>query len=237
MEKPFQEMRERLLRAGIAPRHIHRYITELEDHWSDLSAEEERAGLSRKDAESAAFSRLGGIDDLAQAMIQRREFRSWCARAPWMLFTLGPLLLLGLAYLILCCYLWIGWRVFLPGANTPFGLSNSGPVYSLSNLYFQAGRFCYLWVPVLVGWMVAFAAARQRLKPAWLVLGLALLAWMGSTAEIHASRTMIPGGLGHISMNFFAFHGSAKQNIYALLMFFSISALPYFLWRVRRALA
>lgn len=237
MEKPFRELREQLLRAGIAPRHIRRYITELEEHWSDLVAEEERAGHARKDAESAAFDRLGGMDDLAQAMIRRPEFRSWCARAPWIIFSLGPLLFLSLAYLILCCYLWLGWRLFLPGVDTPFGSYNSGPIYDLSNIYFQAGRFCYFWAPVLVGWIIAFTAARQRLKAAWLVLGLALLAWMGGTAEIHASRATIPGGLGHVRMSFFAFHGPAQQNIYALLMIFSISALPYLLWRVRRAFA
>jgi hypothetical protein len=237
MEKPFRELREQLLRAGIAPRHIRRYIAELEEHWSDLVTEGERTGRTRKDAESAAFARLGGVDNLAQAMMGRPEFRSCCARAPWIMFSLGPLLVLGLAYLILCCYLWLGWRIFLPGADTPFGSYNSGPVYSPSNVYFQAGRFCYFWAPVLVGWIIAFTAARQRLKSKWLVLGLALLAWMGGTAEIHASHATIPGGLGHISMNFFAFHGPAQQSFYALLMIFCISALPYLLWRVRRALA
>ncbi len=29
MEKPFNELRERLLRAGVAPRHVRRYLSEL----------------------------------------------------------------------------------------------------------------------------------------------------------------------------------------------------------------
>jgi hypothetical protein len=57
MVKPFNELRERLLRAGVAPRHVRRYLKELADHLADLTAEEERAGRSGADAESAALAR------------------------------------------------------------------------------------------------------------------------------------------------------------------------------------
>ncbi|MGO8720256.1 MAG: permease prefix domain 1-containing protein [Acidobacteriaceae bacterium] len=72
MPKPFYELRERLLRAGVVPRHVRRYLAELTDHLADLRAEEERAGRSRAEAESAALVRLGGIDDLSRAMIDQR---------------------------------------------------------------------------------------------------------------------------------------------------------------------
>jgi len=39
-----RELEERLLRAGVAPRHVRRYVAELRDHLADLRAEEERAG-------------------------------------------------------------------------------------------------------------------------------------------------------------------------------------------------
>lgn len=235
MEKPFLELRERLLRSGVAPRHVRRYITELREHWADLVAGEECSGKSQADAEMAAFARLGNMDDLATAMIAQRQLHSWSARAPWVMFSLGPLLVLGAAYLAVCCYLWLGWRVFLPGAETPFGAGHSGPVYSLGNIYFQAGKYFYFWLPMIAGWMIAFVAARQRLKSAWVGLGLAMVAWMGGTAEIHAGRTAVPGGLGHISMSFFAVHGSAQGSAYGFLLIFCLSALPYLLWRVRRA--
>ena len=105
MAKPFSELRERLLRAGVAPRHVRRYLTELADHWADLTAEEERAGRSRADAESAALVRLGRMDDLARAMIEQRRFQSWCVRAPWAVFGLAPLFLLAAAYLVACLIL------------------------------------------------------------------------------------------------------------------------------------
>ncbi len=31
------ELRERLLRAGVAPRHVRRYLIELREHWADLT--------------------------------------------------------------------------------------------------------------------------------------------------------------------------------------------------------
>src|SRR5438093_12523785 len=102
MAKPFHELRERLLRAGVTPRHVRRYLTELADHLADLRAEEERAGRSRADAESAALVRLGVMDDLAKAMIEKRQFQSWCVRAPWAMFGLAPLCLLAGAYFVAC---------------------------------------------------------------------------------------------------------------------------------------
>src|SRR5487761_1581484 len=128
MTKPFHELRrelrgelrERLLRAGVAPRHVRRYLTELAEHLADLTAEEERAGRGRADAESAALVRLGRMDDLARAMIEQRQFQSWCARAPWAAFGLGPLFLLAGAWFVALFILWSGWKIFLPGADTPF---------------------------------------------------------------------------------------------------------------------
>ena len=54
MEPLFRNLRERLLRAGVAPRHVRRYLAELEDHLSDLLAEEEQSGRSSADASAAA---------------------------------------------------------------------------------------------------------------------------------------------------------------------------------------
>jgi len=44
MAKPFDELRERLLRGGVAPRHVRRYLRELGDHLSDLKVDESSAG-------------------------------------------------------------------------------------------------------------------------------------------------------------------------------------------------
>jgi hypothetical protein len=126
MPKPFNELRERLLRAGVAPRHVRRYLTELADHLADLRVEEEGAGRGRAEAESAALIRLGSTDNLAKAMIGQRQFQAWSARAPWAVFGLAPLLFLSAAWFIALLILWSGWQIFVPGADTPFWRSPSG---------------------------------------------------------------------------------------------------------------
>jgi hypothetical protein len=232
MAKPLNELRERLLLAGVAPRHVRRYLTELADHLADLRVEEERAGRRRVDAESAALARLGKMDDLAEAMIEQRQSQSWSARVPWATLGLAPLLFLAAAYFLACLYLWCGWKIFLPGADTPFGSRSTGPIYELANLYFQVGKLYYFAAPILVGWGVGLVAVRQRLKAVWPAVGLALIAWMGGTAQIHASRTAVPRGLGHIRMDFFAL-GDSYSLIHALVIL-SLTALPYFIWRLNR---
>src|SRR6266436_4512498 len=67
--------------------------------------------------------------------IEQSQFQSWCIRAPWAMFGLAPLLLLAAAYFVACFILRSGWKLFLPGTNTPFV-----PVVWLANLYFQVGR-------------------------------------------------------------------------------------------------
>ncbi len=237
-EKEFREkeLRERLLRAGVAPRHVRRYLVELADHLADLKAEEEGPGRSPDDVESAALARLGGIDDLTRAMTEQRQFQSWCVRAPWAMFGLAPLLLLAAAYFIACFYLWSGWHIFLPGADTPFGGGPHGPIYGFENIYFQAGKFYYFGAPILVGWWVMLMAARQRLKAVWPLAASVLLAFMGAAAQIHASRTAVPGGLGHIRMDFAL--GASVQDIYGhlfyVLVVLSLTVLPYLIWKLRK---
>ncbi|HMH06573.1 MAG TPA: permease prefix domain 1-containing protein [Terriglobales bacterium] len=232
MAKPFHELRERLLRAGFAPRHVRRYLTELTDHLADLRAEQECAGRSRADAESAALIRLGGMDDLAKAMIEQRQFQSWCVRAPWAMFGLAPLFLLTGAYVVACSILWSGWKFFLPGANTPFV-----PLDGFAILYFGVGRLLYYFAPILIGWGIGLIAARQRFKVIWPVVGLVLIASIGGTAQVHASRPAVPGGVGHISMDLAL--GSSVQDIsYSLihaLAILSLTVLPYLIWRLQKA--
>jgi len=235
MSTRFHELRERLLRAGVAPRRVRRYLGELTDYFADLTAEEQHAGRSLSEAQSAALARLGKAEDLAQALIERSRFRSWCARAPWAMFGFGPLILLGAAYLVACLYLWCGWNFFLPGTDTPFG-PPVAPTYSFANIYFQAGKFYYYSAPILVGWIIGIIAARQRLKAIWPVLGLGLIAWMGATAQVHASRSAV-AGYGHISTEFFLLGHSSptlSATLFSTFVLFAFSMLPYLVWRSRR---
>jgi hypothetical protein len=237
MPKPFYELRERLLRAGVAPRHVRRYLTELADHLADLRAEEERSGRNPKDAESAALARLGEMDNLVKAMIEQRQFQAWSARAPWAFFGLAPLFLLAGVWFMSLLILWFGWQVFLPGADTPFGhRPGAHRIFELENMYFQLDRLLYFAAPVLVGWGIGLLAARQRLKAVWPSVSFSLIALIGGLAQVHASRTAVPHGLGHISMSFdpaSIIHGGPFGLLQMLLL--PMIALPYLFWRFRKA--
>jgi hypothetical protein len=232
MPKSFKELRERLLRAGVAPRHVRRYLAELADHLADLRAEEQRAGRSPADAESAALRRLGGMDDLAKAMIGQRQFQSWSVRAPWAMFGLAPLFLLGGAYFVACLILWSGWKIFLPGTDTPFVRIDGVAIF-----YFGVGRLLYYSAPFLIGWGIGLMAARQRFAPVWPTLGLVLIAMVGSSAEVHASRPAVPGAIGRISMDLAL--GPPLQDIFhdmcRALLILSLTLLPFLVWRFLKA--
>lgn len=233
MAKPFHELQERLLRAGVAPRHVKRYLAELADHLADLKAEEKGTERSREEAESSALARLGSMEDLANAMTMQRQFQAWCMRAPWAFFSLGPLFYLACAWMAAIFILWSGWRMFLPEVDTPFGVREFG----FANLYFQLGRAIYFTAPLFVGWGIVLIAARQRLKALWPPVGLLLNAWLSGTAQIHASLTGVPGGLGHISMSFAL--GTAPMEVtdrvVHAVVILTLTALPYFLWKVQQA--
>ena len=236
MAKLIHELRERLLHAGVAPRHVRRYLAELSDHFADLRSEEQRLGRSRAQAESVALMRLGSTDDLAAAMIAQPRLQSWSARAPWAVFGLGSLFVLAASRLIAFFVLWTGWQMFLPGADTPFGTSH---VSWIGNLYFQFGRMIYFGGPLLIGWCISTLAARQRLRTAWPTLGLALIACLAGTSQVEANRSAVAGGFGHINVSFTlgpSVHGVPASLIHAVVIF-TLTLLPYLLWRWHQARA
>jgi hypothetical protein len=235
MPKPLHELREQLLRAGVAPRHVRRYLAELADHLADLRAEEEHAGRSRADAESAALARLGSMDDLAKTMIEQRHFQSWCARASWAMFSLAPALVLAAAWAVALFILWSGWNIFLPGADTPFGAGHYR-LFDLPNIYFQFGKAIYFFSPILVGWGIGVVAARQRLKAVWPTVGLVLIALIGGASQVQAGRAPVPGGFAHIRMSFSLapiFQGNPYGLLHTLILL-TMTAVPYLVWRLQQ---
>jgi hypothetical protein len=100
-EEAFLNVRESLLRAGIAPRHVNRYVMELRDHLADLVAREHSAGLDLPAAASKARMILGTDTQLVQAMLDRDAPLSLAAKAPWAVFGILPLLALVVTMILL----------------------------------------------------------------------------------------------------------------------------------------
>jgi hypothetical protein len=235
MPKPFDQLRERLLRAGIAPRHVRRYLAELTDHLADLRTQENRPGRGPAEIEEAAMARLGSMDHLAKAMTDQRQLQSWCARAPWATFSLAPGFALAAAWAVALFILWSGWQMFLPNAATPFGTGHFR-FFDFANLYFQLGKAIYFFAPVLVGWGMAVLAIRQRTKVWWPAAGMLLVALAASTVHVYAGRTAVPGGIAHDHVGFtVALVQGSPFGLLQMMMVFSATALPYVIWRFYEA--
>ncbi len=69
-------LRELGRRLSVGPVRRRRILRELEAHLLDATAEEERGGRSRQDAERRATERLGSVDDLAARFGARRRSRT-----------------------------------------------------------------------------------------------------------------------------------------------------------------
>jgi hypothetical protein len=227
-----RELRERLLRAGVAPRHVRRYLTELEEHWADLTAEEERAGRTRAEAEALARARLGRVDDLARTMIARRELHGWTARAPWAVLGGGPVLGLALGWGAALLILWTGWGWFLAGSPSPF----VPRLHGFEIVWFGVGRMLYYWSPLLAGWSMIVLAGRQRVRAVWpVLLGSLLVALLGATGSVDVRPPVAPGRSGDVGMRFFPPPAQLAGAAGFALLLFLLIALPWLLWQWRSA--
>jgi hypothetical protein len=186
MRDLFHALRERLLTAGIAPRHARRYVAELRDHAADLAEEERAAGLMPAEAEARALARLGGQEDLVQALLRCGDFRSWSAKAPWAVYGIAPLLgVLTIYALALATFAGIlethrptpGAHPVLPGW---FGTA----AVTLSYLH-------NLVLPLLIGAAIAWIATRQRMPALWPSLALLIVGIVGGAgvSEVRLPKT------------------------------------------------
>lgn len=176
----FDRLRERLLGAGIAPRHVRRYQRELSDHFDDLVQEEMAGGAGRELAQTRALARLGHDDDLADAMLSRPGLRSFMSRYPWAVFGLGPVVLLALSivgglYLEIwlidhTSFVWAWFHMY----PSPASARVATKIYTAYNTLIVFGA------PLLFAWLFAWIGARQRMRSAWVVTGVALICVLGA---------------------------------------------------------
>jgi hypothetical protein len=196
MSRPsFDALRERLLRAGIAPRHVRRYLAELSNHLDDLVSEEQAKGRSLGDAEAVARARLGTDEALAEALLARPGLRSASARAPWLVFGFGPIVML-LAVLIGSGFLEMGLL------NVHFALTGVGDLREGVGAHLPEWLKSFVWVwnqvimyaaPLAIAALMFFVGMKQRIADVWIALGVLLAAVAGGFHVIEAGWSDEPG--------------------------------------------
>jgi hypothetical protein len=224
---PFENVREQLLRAGIAPRHAGRYVTELREHLADLTARQRTDGHSAKEAAERARALLGTDTELAEEMIARGAPRSLTARAPWAVFALLPVVAI---FLLITAIGYVMLRIILLPVHALNPLPSGGYQTLVMGVSFVAS---YLVGPVFAAGCIALAL-RQRLSSNWVWVGLALVAmvsaFLGFYSPPGAPYTLVP--VVHVNGHISAAATFAVVGARALVLF-TLAAMAYHTLRTR----
>ena len=203
----FDRLTERLLHAGIAPRHVRRYVRELSDHFDDLVRVEIADGAARELAETRALARLGNDEDLAQAMLERPELKSFMARHPWAVFGIVPLVL-PLLSVVAALYFEIWFITHVHGFFSYLTGQPPGPITArLATEVFTAYNTLAVYgLPLLFAWAFYRLGSRQRLPMHWIVTGVALICVLGGLQElVFYDKGYVGGGVLLFRSGLFAF--------------------------------
>jgi hypothetical protein len=188
----FETLSTTLLRAGIAPRHVHRYVAELRDHFDDLVREEVSKGHSRDSAEAAARARLGDEHGLAEVALSRPELRSLTSRYPWAVFGLGPVALLSAA---LATTLLIEIAIFSLIGHTPMRGDHRPPPEWAMSIVAAWNALPTLIAPLAIAGLLWWIGVRQHIATRWIVIGVVLTCVLGAFQQVTFTDDGVHGEL------------------------------------------
>jgi len=215
---PLENVHERLLRAGIKPRHARRYVTELREHLFDLVTQERASGLDARQADERARLLLGSDAQLTAAMLHRGAPRTLAARAPWAVFGIAPLVTLIIAMVLLGKWSMAYFYPYraLSASDIPQTVRAIGIALTFLGSYVIG--------PALAATCVV-TAWRQRLASSWIWAGLALLALasgaLGLRVEFLQPQSGAPGGI----------RGSVIQSTLLVMSIRALRCLRCRFWR------
>jgi hypothetical protein len=238
-----ENLRERLLRGGIAPRHVRRYLCELREHYDDALRAELARGSSLASAEQVAWARLGTEDDLARSVLAQPELRSTAARHPRLVFGAGPVLLWTTSLVLVFCAM----RLLSEALGSE---ASQQPAWMLPSAYAFC-IFCVRALPVALGVAMLTASVRQRLSVYWPIVGVALVNLLAGTVSVNLMAPSALGQGGQLGVSSlllpFVFPFSdllGRKDMLALgvglgraLCMVAITLTPYLLWRIRERMA
>lgn len=224
----FEGLREILLKGGVAPRHVRRYLAELTEHLDDLTAEQRAAGFDAEDAAIRARARLGDDAELAQAMLEQPAMRSWATRLPWLIFGLLPPVV-GIA---------ASFALIAPLALTAQAFRmNPGHINApdwFRTLTFVVTGLGNITLPPLLAAGFVFLAARQRILRLWPLLAVLLLVLLDLQFHADFPAPGQRGGSLNIGAGLWASHADILLNHWRMsLAQLLLTLLPAF-WLFRK---
>jgi hypothetical protein len=210
MSASFDPLWERLLAGGVRPRRARRYVAELRDHLNDLVAEERQATSNPRDAEMRALSRLGSFEMLADAMIERREFRAWGRRAPIATYLVAPAVVLAATTALAVA----GVVLTVQSVRGSAGAANGLPAW-LQVLAHSVAFATHAILPTVLAWALGAMAIRQRSPILWPLCGIVALVVLGGLIQVDLTlpspttrgEVALAGPSGSLSAQLIAFGG------------------------------
>ena len=179
-DSEFGSLGERLLRAGIAPRHARRLLDELTTHYALLVEEETDLGQPLEAARSCARIRLGTDDEILARASQQAMLRSWGARWP-LVCVIVPLVALAGSGVLLIAALAAVFSTLGPPGEPEGWLRGATMLVGWTMMY---------GLPLLWAYILARYSVSRRLRWRWPLTGLALAAAGGALTNF---RVIWPG--------------------------------------------
>jgi hypothetical protein len=192
-ELDFRALGERLIEAGVAPRHVTRMLAELSEHGAQLVAEARQRGLDAAAARAAARQALGSDEEILARAAATPSLRSWGSRWPVVTMLLAPLVgccLSGVLSLALAMLFYrVGTSAHLSGAD----LASPGSIwYALTTGLTHVAVYIVplLWALLLM----RYAVSRRLNATRILLLSALMLALMSAIANLEFTW---PDGVRH----------------------------------------
>jgi hypothetical protein len=225
----FDGLREILLKGGVAPRHVRRYLAELSEHLDDLTEKQRVQGYDGEDALSRARALLGEDNELAAAMLEQKSLRSIAARAPWLIFgLLPPVAGIAAAFALIAPLALI--------ANILHMVAKGGihaPQWFQGTAFAVTGVGNLALAPALAAGFV-FLAARQRISWLWPVLAILLIALLDLQFRAQFAPAGQRGGSLSIGAGIWLFHWQSWLETWPLSVArLLLTLLPTF-WLLRK---
>jgi hypothetical protein len=168
-EHRFRNLREALVRRGVALRYAHRAEIEIEAHHRDIVEQVLARGESAEEARCAADAAIGTDDTLIERFASRKELHSWSHRIP-VAYGLAPILSFGCLGIALMAAIGASMHVIWPhprDAQVSAGLAADINV---------ALMVLFLWIlPISLATGFGLLAHRARISLRWPIAGILLL--------------------------------------------------------------
>ena len=207
----FEALREVLLKGGIAPRHVRRYLAELSEHLDDLEAQQRASGYDREDAAGRARALLGEDRELAAAMLEQKSLRSLPARAPWLIFgVLPPVAGIAAAFALIAPLALIARILHMVAKGGILA-----PQWFQGMAFAVTGAGNLALAPALAAGFV-FLATRQRISWLWPLLAIVLLALMDLQFQAHFPPAGQRGGTLSIGATTWIWHWQSWYETWPL---------------------